>query len=141
MVDGADEKFSAADRRFDTVDAKLAAHDQRFDMLDAKLAAHDRQFELIARTFEEVFRRFDTLETRLETRFNEIFGHFNEIYRRLDRLEQESLMIVEGMRRIEAAFLDEQGRREMLERRLAGLKTDVVALQARIDALEQRLHP
>ena len=120
MVDGADEKFSA---------------------VDAKLAAHDRQFELIARNFEEVFRRFDALEARLETRFNEIFRHFDEIYRRLDRLEQEFLMIVEGMRRIEAAFLDEQGRREMLERRLAGLKTDVVALQARIDALERRLHP
>ena len=139
MVDGVDERFSALDRRFDAVEAKLTAHDQRFDAIDNKLAAHDRQFERVAGAFDEVFRRFDTLDARLEARFAEISGHFDDLYRRLDRLEQEYLMITEGMRRIEALLLDEQGKREMLERRLVGLKSDVAALQARIEALERRL--
>ena len=132
MAEETNGNLGSLHRRFDAVDARLAAH-------DAKLTAHDRQFEEIARRFDQVFQRFDALEAWLAARFNEITGHFDEVYRRLDRLEQEYLMIVEGMRRFEAMLLDEQGKRELLERRLAGLKTDVVALQARIEALERRL--
>jgi chromosome segregation ATPase len=138
-LEGVDAKLAAHDQRFDAVEAKLAAHDQRFDAVDAKLAAHDRNFEQIARSFEEVFRRFAEQDARNEAQFREILGHFDAVYHRLDRVEQEFLMLKEGVRRIEAMLLDEQGKREELERRLAGLKTDVAALQARIEAIERRL--
>ena len=139
MADGTDENFAALHRRFDAVDAKLEAHDAKLAAHDAKLEAHDRQFEQIALRFDEVFRRLDEQDAKRDAQFREILGHFDAIYRRLDRLEQEYLMITEGIRRVEAMLLDEQGKREMLERRLAGLKTDVAALQARIEAVERRL--
>ena len=146
MADEAGENFGALHRRFDAVDAKLTVHDAKLDAIDAKLtvhggklAAHDRQFEQIALQFDEVFRRLAEQDAKRDAQFREILGHFDAVYHRLDRIEQEYLMITEGIRRLEAMLLDEQGKRELLERRLAGLKTDVTALQARIEALERRL--
>ena len=120
-------------------DDAVGPGDQRFDAVDAKLAAHDQTFERVARILDEFRRQSAEQEARNEERFREIVGHFDAVYHRLDKIEQEYLMITEGIRRIEAMLLDEHGKRELLERRLAGLKTDVVALQARIEALERRL--
>jgi len=146
MADGTDENFRAlhqrfdgVDRRLDAVEAKLVGHDQRFDAVDAKLTAHDRSFEEFARTMDALRREFAEQVARSDAQFREILGHFDAVYHRLDRIEQEYMMIKEGIRRVEAMLLDDQGKREALERRLAGLKTDVVALQARIEALERRL--
>ena len=139
MADGTDENFSAIHRRFDAVDQRFDAVDQRLDAVDAKLAAHDRTFDRFARILDEFRRQSAEQEARNEERFREILGHFDAVYHRLDKIEQEYLMLKEGIRRIEAMLLDEQGKREALERRLAGLKTDVVALQARIEAIERRL--
>jgi hypothetical protein len=48
---------------------------------------------------------------------------------------------VQALRRIEALMIEEGGRRELLERRLESLRQQLVALQLRIDDLEQRLRP
>lgn len=132
MAESTDENFSAIHRRLDGVD-------QRFDAVDAKLTAHDRNFEEFARTMDALRREFAEQVARSDAQFREILGHFDAVYHRLDRIEQEYMMIKEGIRRVEAMLLDDQGKREALERRLAGLKTDVVALQARIEAVERRL--
>jgi chromosome segregation ATPase len=69
----------------------------------------------------------------------EILGHFDELYRRLERLEQEYHTIILALRRIEAGSADERGRREILVRDLEELKRQVIALQSRIEEIEQRL--
>jgi chromosome segregation ATPase len=86
-------------------------------------------------------RRFDGLREELHSHFRETHGHFDEIYRRLERLEQEYQAIVQALRRIKALMIEEGGRRELLERRLESLRQQLVALQLRIDDLEQRLRP
>ncbi|PWU23797.1 MAG: hypothetical protein C5B48_07950 [Candidatus Rokuibacteriota bacterium] len=68
-----------------------------------------------------------------------MLGHFEEIYRRLERLDQEYLAITQALRRIEAHLVDEQGRREIIERDLEALKRQVAMLQSRVEELEQRL--
>jgi len=100
----------------------------------------------LGRKFEEIGRRFEGMEHRFEARFEEIearlgdiLGHFDELYRRLERLEDECHAIVQGLRRVETLLTDEKGKREVLERNLEELKRHVVALQGRIEALEQRL--
>jgi hypothetical protein len=65
-----------------------------------ELTAVEQQLEQIAR---EISRQFDRREACIEAGFNEIVRRFDGVYRRLDRLEQEALVIAEGMRRIEAA--------------------------------------
>jgi len=47
--------------------------------------------------------------------------------------------ILQALRRIEPLLVDERGRREILERSLEELKRQVVALQARIQELEERI--
>jgi chromosome segregation ATPase len=109
-------------------------------------AEYGQLVELLGRQFTEVDRRFDEIERRFtqvtgmvaELR-REMLGHFDEIYRRLERLEQEYQAILQALRRIEARFADEAGRREILERDLAELKHRVATLQSRIDEIEQRL--
>ena len=95
--------------------------------------------ELLTRQFGEVDRRFGEIDQRFTDLRQEMLGHFDEIYRRFERLEQEYQAITQALRRIEARLTDEQGRREILERDLAELKHHVVALQLRIEEIEQRL--
>src|SRR5262249_46129084 len=95
--------------------------------------------EFLTHQFTAIEQRADAFEQRVEARFQEVFGHFDEIYRRLERLDQEYYAIIQPLGRIEAALTDEAGRRELLERGLEDLKRQVAALQARIDAVEQRM--
>ena len=114
---------------------------RQFTGIDGRFAAIDGQFAVFGRRFDALEQRADAFEQRVEARFQEVFGHFDEIYRRLERLDQEYYAITQALRRIEAALADEAGRREILERGLDDLKRQVAALQARIDAVEQRLRP
>jgi hypothetical protein len=41
-----------------------------------------------------------------------VLGHFDEIYRRVDRLDQGDLAILQALRRIEGQLTEEQARRE-----------------------------
>jgi chromosome segregation ATPase len=106
----------------------------RFDVID-------RRFEAMDRRFEAIDRRFDAMEHQLAELHTEILGHFDELYRRLERLEQEYTAITQALRRIEAALIDERGRRERLERDLGTLRENVAVLKAQIEALEKRLPP
>ncbi len=101
-----------------------------------------RKFEAIDRRFEAIDRRFDQVDAKLaehDDRFREVFGHFDHLYQRLERLEQEYQAILEGLRRIEALLAGEKAKREEIERAIEYLKGQVVALQTRIEALEQSL--
>ena len=114
LVEFLGRRFAEIDQRFDQVDRRFTAIDHRFDGIEVKLAEHDE-------------------------RFRDILAHFDQLYFRLERLEQEYHAIVQGLRRIETLLVDEQGRREILERSVEELKRHMAALQARIDELEQRI--
>jgi len=120
---------------------QFTAIDERFTGIDGRFTSIDGQFVVFGRRFDALEQRADAFEQRVEARFQEVFGHFDEIYRRLERLDQEYYAITQSLRRIEAALVDEAGRREILARGLDDLKRQVAALQARIDAVEQRLRP
>jgi len=98
-----------------------------------------RQFAAIDQRFAAIDRRFDLFAQHVDEKFGEVLAHFDELYGRLERLEQEYHAIVQGLRRIEALFADERGRREVLERSLEELKREVAALQGRIAQLEHRM--
>ena len=102
-------------RKFDAIEERFGAMDQRFVSMD---------------------QRFDSMDQR----FSEVLGHLEHIYGRLERLEQEYQAILEGVRRIERLIGDERVKRDEMERDLELLKRQVVALQGRIEALEQQLH-
>jgi chromosome segregation ATPase len=106
------------------------------------------QFTNVDRRFMEVDRRLTSLERRVDEgfaetgeKFREVLGQLEEIYRRSERLEQEYLVILQQLRRIEASLADDLGRRQILERDLAELKERVGGLQVRINDLERRLGP
>jgi predicted nuclease with TOPRIM domain len=75
----------------------------------------------------------------MDERFREVFGHFDAIYGRLERLEQEYVMVTQALRRIEGLLADEAGRHDVLEHSVAELKRHVATLRERIDDLEQRM--
>jgi uncharacterized membrane-anchored protein YhcB (DUF1043 family) len=95
--------------------------------------------DFLGRHFTEIERQFSAVDQRIDALRAEILGHFDELYRRLERLEQEYQMIVQGLRRIEALLADERTRRELLERDLATLRENIAVLRARIDEIERRL--
>jgi chromosome segregation ATPase len=99
----------------------------------------ERQAIELERRFAVIDRRFDDVDLHLGELRQTMLGHFDEVYRRLERLEQEYQAITQGLRRIEAGFVDEAGRRAIVERDLGELKRHVAALQSRIEEIEQRL--
>jgi len=115
---------------------------RKFEAIDRQFEAIDQRFEGMGRRFDAMDRRFDAVEAKLgehDERFRDILGHFDQLYRRLERLEQEYHVILQGLRRIEDMLADEKVKREVLERGLEELKHHVAALQARIQELEQRV--
>lgn len=56
-----------------------------------------------------------------------------------ERFDQDDCAISQQLRRIEATFTDERGRREMLGRDLPALKEGILVLQARVAEIERRL--
>ena len=120
LVEFLGHQFTEVDRRFTEIDRRFTQMGHRFDAMDRRFDAVDHHF----------------VELRQET-----LGQFDAIYHRFERLEQEYHAITQALRRIEARSADEHGRREMLERALAGLKQHVAELQSRIEEIEQRLGP
>jgi chromosome segregation ATPase len=125
LVEFLGKQFAEIDRRFTEMDGRFTAIDGRFTAMDRRLTEMDQRSTA----------RFDAIDEQLRA----ILGHLDHLYGRLERLEQESQAVLQGLRRIEAFMADETGRREILERGLDELKFHVVALQARIEALERRL--
>lgn len=112
---------------------------RQFEAIDLRFGAIDERFGLIAHRFDAMDQHFERLERRMGEGFREVLGHFDELYRRLERLEQEYLVIVHALERIERLVGDERVRREVLEQSVAELRQQVGLLQARIDDLEQRI--
>jgi chromosome segregation ATPase len=100
--------------------------------------------------------RFDRLEKRLDEhdkKFADLLAHFDQIYSRLDRLETEYFTITAALQRLEDSMgklenrmgrieekLDKEiALRERLEREVSDLKQRVIALQARIEEIENHL--
>jgi len=101
---------------------------------------YQRLVEFLGTQFAEVDRRFSEVDRRAEERFRETLGHFDALYRRLERLEAEYFAIVQTLRRIETLLGTEQAQRAVLERSVTELRSQIVELQARLDAVEARLH-
>ena len=132
LVEFLGERFTAIDQRFTAIDQRLDATDRRFDALDERFVTIDGRFTALERRVEDGF-------AEMRARFREVFGHFEEVYRRLERLEQEYVMITEALRRMELTIAGERSSREVLERNLGELKERVALLHARIDDLERRI--
>jgi predicted nucleic acid-binding Zn-ribbon protein len=132
LVEFLGRQFAEIDQRFTVIDQRFTGIDQRFTGLDQRFVAIDQRFVTMEQRFEA---RFDTIEQQLR----DVLGHFDEVYRRLERLEQEYYAITQGLRRIETLLVDERGKREILEQSLDELKRQALALQGRIDELEQQL--
>ena len=126
-------------RRFDEIDQRFTAIDERFTAIDERFVAIDQRFVVIDQRFVTMEQRFEARFDTLEQQLRDVLGHFGEVYRRLERLEQEYYAITQALRRIETLLVDERGKREILERSMDELKRQALALQARIDELEQRL--
>jgi chromosome segregation ATPase len=107
-------------------------YEQLVEVLDHRFAAIALRFDRMDQQFGEV--REDIADLR-----GTMLGHFDAVYGRLERLEQEYHAITQALRRIELAFADEQGRREILQRDVAELKQQVAGLQSRIAEIEQQL--
>ena len=108
--------------RFDRIESYIQNQiEPRFDKIDKKLEEHDKKFA-------------------------DLLAHFDQIYTRLDRLETEYYTITAGlqrledhMARIEGKLDKEIGIREQLEKEVSDLKQRVIALQARIEEIENHL--
>ena len=137
--DEIDRQFTVIDQRFTGIDGRFTAIDERFTAIDGRFIALDQRFVVIDQRFVTMEQRFETRFDTLEQQLRDVLGHFDEVYRRLERLEQEYYAITQALRRIETLLVDERGKREILEQSLDELKRHALALQARIDELEQRL--
>ena len=73
----------------------------------------------------------DTVEGAEHRLRDEMQGLFDGVAKRLDRLETEYHMLVEGLRRVEQ-------RLDSIESRMA-LRSEVQALKAKVTALEEKL--
>ena len=47
-----------------------------------------QQFTTLEQRFVAIDRRFDAMQTDLDEKFREVFGHFDALYRREQRLRQ-----------------------------------------------------
>jgi chromosome segregation ATPase len=81
----------------------------------------------------------DTEYLRLVEFLGDKFAAVDRRSRRLERLEQECRVILQGVRRTEARLVDEQIRREVLGRRVDELERRLEILQPLIQELEPRL--
>lgn len=57
--------------------------------------------EFLGHRFQAIDDQFTQTREYVEGRFREVFGHFDDVYHRLERLEQEHVMMNHGMRRLE----------------------------------------
>jgi chromosome segregation ATPase len=113
--------------------------DRRFEQIDRRFDDIDRRFDGVALRFDRVDQRINEVVESVADLRRDMLGHLDAIYGRLERLEQEYHAIAQALRRVELALVDEQGRREILQRDLANLKQQVTGLQSRIEEIEERL--
>jgi chromosome segregation ATPase len=60
----ADRRFEAIDKRLDAIDRRFTAVDERFDAIDRRFVAVDERFDAIDRRFVAIDERFDAMDRR-----------------------------------------------------------------------------
>ena len=85
---------------------------------------------------------FDTLKRQHvehEERLSEIYGHLESIYARLGRLEDEYLMMINRLKRIEESIESGSVKRSDLEKRVSDMKEQLSTLQGKLESVERQL--
>ncbi|MBI3638053.1 MAG: hypothetical protein HY216_17800 [Candidatus Rokubacteria bacterium] len=102
--------------------------------------------EFLGPRFQAVDDQFTQTRDYVEGRFREVFGHFDGVYHRLERLEQEHVMMNHGMRRLEKAFAVTNRTVRRLEkghaattRAVRGLQREQAATGRVIRRIDQRI--
>jgi chromosome segregation ATPase len=125
LVEYLGAQFTGLDRRFERLERDLIAF--RGEMYGFRAETYAFRDEMIAfRDGMVEFRR-------------EATGHLDAIYGKLERLEQEYQAVLEALRRIGAALVDDRRPRELLERAVAELRERLDAMQTRLAELERRI--
>ena len=92
-----------------------------------------------ARLRVETQRLGESLRAQIGELQRDIDGHFDALYHRLDRLETEYHMLVEGLRRVEQAIGEGEKERTALRAEVAELRAGVAALAERVKDLEAKV--
>jgi uncharacterized membrane-anchored protein YhcB (DUF1043 family) len=89
------------------------------------------------RRLDTVDRRFEGLETRIYAWRDEVYGHVDGVYHRLDRLATDYEDVKGGLARLDQRLGPAPG--PALAAEVAELRERVDGLQARLEAIEERL--
>jgi chromosome segregation ATPase len=85
---------------------------------------------------------FDAIKVRFaenDERQSEILGHLDSIYHRLGRLEDESLMMNNRLKRIEESIEAGVTKHSELEKSVKDMKIQLADLQNRLESVERQL--
>ena len=74
-----------------------------------------------------------------DEKFRDIIDHFDSLYNRLGRLEDEYLMVMHGVKRIEESLESGNVKRSDLEKMVRDLKGRFSDIQSRIEHIERQL--
>ncbi len=78
-------------------------------------------------------------QTEHDERFSEVLGHPDALYHRVGRLEDESLMTNNWLKRIEESIASGNVKRSDLESRVKEIKEQLAVLQNRLESVERQL--
>jgi chromosome segregation ATPase len=107
----------------------------QFDRLNKRLDDHDKKFADLLTHFDQIYTKLG----RLETEYYTITAGLQRLENRMERLEGRMGGLEDRTERIEGKLDKEIGIREQLEKEVSDLKQRVIALQARIEELENHL--
>ncbi|QSV47112.1 hypothetical protein [Geobacter benzoatilyticus] len=74
-----------------------------------------------------------------DEKFLEVLDHFDSLYKQVGRLEDEYLMLVHGLKRIEDSLEGKIVKRSDLDKRLKEIKEQFSQLQTRLESVERQL--
>jgi chromosome segregation ATPase len=78
-------------------------------------------------------------QTEHDEKFLEVLDHFDSLYKQVGRLEDEYLMLVHGLKRIEDSLEGKIVKRSDLDKRLKEIKEQFSQLQTRLESVERQL--
>ena len=125
-------------RRFDEHDKRFDAMDKRFDVMDKRFGAMDGRFDSAESVQGTIINRLLSIESKLEEhsailgplreRVELLHGLVEKLVVRVDRLDQEYVMITAALRRLETRF--DQLEADRLRERISSLESRVMALES-----------
>lgn len=133
-----DDRLQVVEDRLQVVEDRLQGNDRRFDGLDGKFDGLDGKMESIQALQNVIVLRLVSVETKLDEhtailsslqqRVDALHGLVEKLEMRSGRLEQEYMMIMAALRRLETRF-DVLEAQQLTER--------IRALESRVSALEE----